>query len=709
MDNQQNGSSLSMRLRVEATKSPSHGMDWSSPLRHSLSTSGLSSDSSPVSKAFPVIKKQHAESPSGGKTGASRTFKEKVIPPQFRTKNQFDRLSGSYDFSASSSTFPDRFHVMHPIAMCVRCSSHASVCMPCCEKICDETLTFYRKTRAIGASSLFTKAISEAGLSKTVRFLLFHLWKNSFRTRKTIAKKKKFAVERLFGNNIVYPPFNAWKRFTKESKDQRKDAEIARLTERVDNLEKELKKLDIVKSASEVRVKSLEKESQQSKVIMDNQGAEIAELTKQLGLEKERVLGMSAICEPFFILTSIVYDIALPSEQAYIRSKLLHLNEPSVPSHNYHGIFTPDDLSSEPLEQMLLKWFNVTSEDAGSVIEPNGLKSLNLYLPPYSAMTSLQDIGDGIQLSRVIVAMIFQSATSAVRINGGAGVGTSTSNDGSKGVNSNNVLTQNQLKDMRKLAHPGLQFLKYVLGMAVAYLGVPVFKSASINAGDVETILSLLMTLFIIKVPTRHPHDVKEINFCTQEFELATQEIIQANDRKAAVISPLIEVQKAWARATNSSLGQNLGEKEILELAAQESGHAAISLQNDEESKTFEDDDVLQGVQEGKAATSEGVFNEAATVAVAQESVEDQEEKNYRQLCTAIDKFLTFKHEITGAIGLASDGMVLIKKVKNQLKELASHDESGCRAASSIRARLISSYISDMLKENGKTLSLPEE
>jgi hypothetical protein len=55
--------------------------------------------------------------------------------------------------------------------------------MRCTETIADEALTFYRKTRATGAASLFQHAIKEAGLSKTIKFMLFQMWRNGIKQR----------------------------------------------------------------------------------------------------------------------------------------------------------------------------------------------------------------------------------------------------------------------------------------------------------------------------------------------------------------------------------------------------------------------------------------------------------------------------------------------------------------------------------------------
>lgn len=159
-----------------------------------------------------------------------------------RTQNQFHRLSGLYDFMDSSGLLPSNSILTKPVAVCVRCANHASICMPCAELLCDQSLTFYRMSRAKGAAALFSQAIHEAGLGKLVKFCVFKLWCNSHSQRKRVMNKKRTVVERLFGGSIVHMPFIAWARYTRENKVARKENIIIDLSEKVKFLEQQVTK-----------------------------------------------------------------------------------------------------------------------------------------------------------------------------------------------------------------------------------------------------------------------------------------------------------------------------------------------------------------------------------------------------------------------------------------------------------------------------------
>lgn len=156
----------------------------------------------------------------------------------------FARMSGIVDPMNTTGLYAEITTPTRPTIYCVRCSAvHASVCMPCADLMCEQTLTFYRKTRAAGAAALFTKAFVEAGNSKLVKFFIFRLLKNSYEARSRKNIKMKTVIERLFGTNIVYLPFTAWRRFTKENIVARKEKTIQTLHEKISNLETQVNKL----------------------------------------------------------------------------------------------------------------------------------------------------------------------------------------------------------------------------------------------------------------------------------------------------------------------------------------------------------------------------------------------------------------------------------------------------------------------------------
>ncbi len=180
------------------------------PKGHSLSFQMRGSMESSVQTKLPP---NHTLPSLYEKSASMSALGSHQLPVNTNTRKTFNRLSGLSDPVSTSGLYSEISNPQRPVHLCVRCSdAHPSVCMPCCELICENTLTFYRKTRAAGAASLFTKAFVEAGNSKLVKFFIFRLLKNSYEARVRKKQKMKSVVERLFGTNIVYIPFAAWRR-----------------------------------------------------------------------------------------------------------------------------------------------------------------------------------------------------------------------------------------------------------------------------------------------------------------------------------------------------------------------------------------------------------------------------------------------------------------------------------------------------------------
>ncbi|RYG70157.1 hypothetical protein EON64_00880 [archaeon] len=129
--------------------------------------------------------------------------------------------------------------------------------MSCAEDDCEKTVTFYRKTRAAGAATLFNKAFVEAGNTKVIKFIVFRLLKNSFQSRQREQLKKKTVVEKFFGTNLVHFPFQAWRRYTKENIVSRKDKTIAKLSERVKSMDVIINDLNMNLRARDAEVCSI--------------------------------------------------------------------------------------------------------------------------------------------------------------------------------------------------------------------------------------------------------------------------------------------------------------------------------------------------------------------------------------------------------------------------------------------------------------------
>ena len=169
---------------------------------------------------------------------------ESILDFPSRHGDPFARLSGLADPQNSTGLFAERSLATKPTSLCVRCGTmHSSICIACSELVCENTLTFYRKTRAAGAAALFTKAFVEAGNSKLVKFFIFRLLRNSFEVRKKQQMKMKNVVNKFFGTNTVYIPFSAWRRYTRQNITERKNRMIEALEEKVRVLEIHNRKL----------------------------------------------------------------------------------------------------------------------------------------------------------------------------------------------------------------------------------------------------------------------------------------------------------------------------------------------------------------------------------------------------------------------------------------------------------------------------------
>lgn len=196
------------------------------------------------SSTLPTLHSNHSNSANSNNRNMSQEVYSMYLSPS-KAQSVATRLSGLPESVNSSALFTEKVAVpTKPVTLCIRCSStHAALCMICVEQDCQNALTFYRKTRAAGAATLFSKAFIEAGYTKLLKFVIFRLLKNGFETRRRQHMKKKTVVEKLFGTNLVCIPFSAWKRYTKENIMNRKNRTISELSERVKILEAQVHKL----------------------------------------------------------------------------------------------------------------------------------------------------------------------------------------------------------------------------------------------------------------------------------------------------------------------------------------------------------------------------------------------------------------------------------------------------------------------------------
>lgn len=224
--------SLSMKMRATATR-PNTGLDS----RPSTSQTGFSSTNN--SSVLPKIRKMTAAS------------KSRFGTPKSEVALLYERLSGLHE---SENFFPDRGRIYHPAAVCVRCSNNASICVACADAMAQNSVNFYRRTLAAGSHRLLERAIKQAGANKTLLFIMFRLWKNGAFFRKFQENKRKTAAEVLFGHSIIYFPFKAWQRYTKETAIERRERKIETMDARIKALEAQVLRLQDEKMRAEAKV-----------------------------------------------------------------------------------------------------------------------------------------------------------------------------------------------------------------------------------------------------------------------------------------------------------------------------------------------------------------------------------------------------------------------------------------------------------------------
>ena len=687
------GRSLSMKLRTEAVLPAS--------LRHTTSSIDVSQTLT-ESLSFSPVK-------DISKINKTKTFKDKVVLPESRTKNQFDRLSGSYDFMASSGAFPDRFHVTHPTAICLRCAGNADVCMRCTETIADEALTFYRKTRATGAASLFQHAIKEAGLSKSIKFMLFNMWRNGIKQRSKRSALMNPKIAKLYFIKIIVEPFKAWKKFAKESVVERKDKLIAKLEERLDVLEKEMQKVSIVKNHSEGRIKGLEKELATEKKVVEEQKGVIDGLSKELLADRKRVIGLTALTRPLAVLTSSLYDVVVTTNQG-VHIEYENLAHKQLVSSNYLSIFDkPTDIKETLVKHMnknkaraaacgksynseielesreamniLMKWFNGVSDEASYILDPHRRKSLDTYLPPNDLVRSLNDLCDGQQLVRVIVVNIYHQ----------------WARPGNNGTCE--FLSINELNELKSAAgKSATKLIQLALSHAAIYLNIPIFKSGDIESGNPDVLLTLLSTLLLSAAPSRHPDGTTAIKRVISKLDVVNNEINEAGALRDNVIQSVVNLQKVWAGFTGNDVVtsvippvEEVEDEDMTEDAEEKQGGS-----NTNESKS---DD------QGQVAASEGATSEGAVVA---NSTPADPMASYHLLAKAVDLFIADESVNPKVLPMATKigtSVHLVNRLKEKAAKIQQDDYEGACLSSTVKEYLVKNIV----KILGKDLKIVRE
>lgn len=343
--------------------------------------------------------------------------------PQSDVAMMYEKLSGLYETQGFES-FPARGTVIHPTTLCVRCSSHASLCVPCADVLAREAVSFFRKSQAVGAYHLLDGAIKQAGAEKVLKFMMFRIWKNSVKLRNYSRNKREGNTERAWELRTIRIPFRQWLIYTRECQFERKDKKIDQLEDRVKLLEQQIFKLSAEKNNAEKQVRKLLVEKSESELQATSQNEKIKELENVLRLEKSRVIRLARHVEASApkmlgiaksaIKSSLAGSVRHINLTQSLNLAALNLNKvlktssaPGAKSRDSKSTTTtPDNPSTQ-----LLAWVNYMSKSAvGAAVKVASGESLLLddFLPPIQAARSVESLKNGKQLARVVMQMVSQ-------------------------------------------------------------------------------------------------------------------------------------------------------------------------------------------------------------------------------------------------------------------------------------------------------------
>lgn len=407
--------------------------------------------------------------------------------------------------------------MVNPSAVCVRCSSHASMCMMCTEVMAQEALNFYRKTRARGAASLFANAITQTGITKVIKFAVFKQWVNGMRLRQHRAKKQEFSAARAFQAALVKKPFRAWVKFTKDSVLERNHKTIEELLARMGILEAQVGKAVAERSAFEQQAKWVDKILKERDALIERQQVQIEEQTSALHEAQRRIVGLSStLAGPLLAYGQLVKTTAT-SLSGEFRRRFLRAARSTTPAHDYATCFDDADevrrsLKKEaerrsekravklddtaPMVEILLGWANTKAKMASVVAVDLAGTSLQDFLPKFRVADSVEDLSSGSTILRLVVTLMFERASphgTTLRLPSSHAETETVGADAPALL----VLTESIVQDIKAAATSQKEVVDKALSLAHKHLRVPLFKVADVVGGEVPATLALLSHLML--------------------------------------------------------------------------------------------------------------------------------------------------------------------------------------------------------------------
>ena len=311
----------------------------------------------------------------------------------------YSKLSGTVNYSGfDAGTFVDRGQTVQPSILCVRCATHASICMQCCDLQTQEALRFYRKSIGRGASAILNSALKEAGLMMTTKRMIFNLWKNSMQKQSLYLKQLIFDVGVACDKKYMRPCFAAWRKNTKDEIIERKNKLVKQADERVEQMTRTVEQVNEEKAIAVKVMVTMKDQVHNSFAMQDKYVEQIKKLELELETERNRVLAISSLVTPIINLSEMVakHNVA---ECAYYDPALVNIGH-NAPSQNWHkmypestrdvilrllkkredrekekavtGIISSSDWVTEMTEtlKIMVQWINYTSRMIMSIDQP---------------------------------------------------------------------------------------------------------------------------------------------------------------------------------------------------------------------------------------------------------------------------------------------------------------------------------------------------
>ena len=147
-------------------------------------------------------------------------------------------------------------------------------------------------------------------------------------------------------------------------------------------------------------------------------------------------------------------------------------------------------------KKIIFSWINNHSCDAGMKTEPLSGRALARYLPQYERVKEFSELRNGLQLCRIIMAMVHDVCDVCERT-------------GREDVVRR--LSLDHWSALQKLFDDPLQLLNLILKHAAFYLRLPLFRGEDIINGSDYMIECLISSLMILEIPISHPESTKRL------------------------------------------------------------------------------------------------------------------------------------------------------------------------------------------------------